>query len=345
LLGAEEQAGIGKRIHDKYAGVFTGQGIDILMTHKVRTQQSAEAFLASFNNYPGKKKYKVVPDSLDNVLRFYDLAPAYLAFKKSKAVQEQVDSLNKDKRTARTAENICLKVFTREFANTLLKDGVTIKDADKPLKVNGRSFAEDLYDLYSVQFSISGEMKQRGYTKDSIDFSIAFNQQDLEWLDFRNGAEDFLEKGAGTDTLGLQVRVAVPLLADYINTTDEIVNKSRKADAIFRFTHAEAISPFATLLGIPSASTPSSSVYRYDKYWKTSSIIPLSANIQWVIFTNGEEYLVKVLLNEKETALPMQTDVFPFYKWKDVKEYYLKKMSKLDIHPQQDMAEYLSGLK
>ena len=36
--------------------------------------------------------------------------------------------------------------------------------------------------------------------------------------------------------------------------------------------------------------------------------------------------LVKVLLNEREAHMPMATDTWPYYKWKDVREYYLKKL-------------------
>jgi len=38
---------------------------------------------------------------------------------------------------------------------------------------------------------------------------IAFDKEDLEWMEFRNGAADFLEKGPGFDSVGIQVKVAV----------------------------------------------------------------------------------------------------------------------------------------
>jgi multiple inositol-polyphosphate phosphatase / 2,3-bisphosphoglycerate 3-phosphatase len=328
LLGEEEQTGIGKRMLDNYSNAFKGNGLEIVTTHKKRTRQSADAFLKAFSTYTGKKKYRAAPDSLDDVLRFYDVAPAYEEYKNASLVQNSIDSLDNDPRTKSTAANVCSKIFTSPLAAT---DAV--------------SFAKKLHDLYCVQFSVPEEMKHKGFTNDSIDFGIAFEQKDLEWLDFLDGAEDFLEKGPGPDTLGIQVKVAVPLLADYITSTDQFIHKTRKADAILRFTHAEAISPFATLLGIPIASIPSASVYSYNKHWKAASIIPLSANINWILYCNGKQYLVKVLLNEKETALPIPTTTYPFYKWNDVKEYYEKKMRLLQADPKQDMHKYLLELK
>lgn len=311
-LGKEEQACIAKRMLNNYPDAFKGNGLEILATHKVRTQQSAAAFLTSFNNYKGNKQSTIVPDSLDTTLRFYDLSAVYQAYKKSTAISEHVDSLLKDAKTAQMAKAVCKRIF---------KAGFDTEPVD---------FTIGLYDMYCGRFSIPEEMKQHSFTAKSIDFSIAFNIQQLQWLDFINGAEDFYEKGAGRDTLGIQATVAAPLLKDFINSTSAIVDHTKQEDAILRFTHAEAISPFATLLGIPQASVPAASVYQYNKHWSAAAIIPLSANIQWVVYSNGKEYLVKALLNEKEVKLPVPTRQWPYYKWTDLNEYYLKKLKNLN---------------
>ncbi|HSC36718.1 MAG TPA: histidine-type phosphatase, partial [Chitinophagaceae bacterium] len=317
-LGRNEQAGIAARMLHNYKKAFRGNGLDVIMTHKVRTQQSADAFLAAFGGYTGKKNYCVVPDSLDNTLRFYDLSPAYLAFKRSEAVRGPVDSLNKDARTKAAANAVCARIFNPGFANIITEGVVMVPSGQKKKQVDAVSFVENLYDLYCVQLSIPVEMQQKGYNRDSINFGIAFMPQDLEWFSFKNGAEDFLEKGAGTDTLGIQVRVALPLLADFLSSTEAAIGNKAAPDARLRFTHAEAIAPFATLLGLPQASIPSSSIYQYYAHWKAESIAPLSANIQWILYSNGKDYLVKALLNEYETALPLPTDTYPFYRWEAV---------------------------
>ncbi|HEX6428850.1 MAG TPA: histidine-type phosphatase [Niastella sp.] len=310
-LGKEEQLSIGKRLLHNYPTAFTGKGLEVFTTHKVRTQQSADAFLEGFAGYPGKKQYRIMPDSLDTILRFYDLSPAYREYKKNILLEGPTDSLLLDAKTRRVAREICDRIFKHSFKTVPI------------------SFTTDLYDVYCGQWSIPVEIQQHGYPKNSIDFSIAFDTAQLAWLAFINGAEDFLEKGAGRDTLGIQATVAAPLLADFITTTSDIINHTKQADAILRFTHAEAISPFATLLGIPQASVPAASIYQYSQHWSAESIIPLSANIQWIIYSNGSEYLLKVLLNEKETGLPIPTLQYPYYKWEDVKQYYLKKLKSI----------------
>ena len=51
---------------------------------------------------------------------------------------------------------------------------------------------------------------------------------------------------------------------------------------------------------------------------------------RWLVTCNSSffhkkgsnDVLVKVLLNEKETKLPVKTDIAPYYHWKDVESYY-----------------------
>jgi hypothetical protein len=345
LLGKEEQAGIGERILQYYNTAFKGRGLDIQVTHKVRTRQSADAFLRSFANYTGPKAMFAASDTADNILRFYDLSPAYQSYKKNPVVLQHLDSLDNDSRSQQIAAAICAKVFSPKFATAFLQQGVTINVDHKPMKIDAVVLAENLYDLYSIQFSIPLEMKQQNYAPNSIDFSKVLDQTALQWLSFKNSAADFLEKGAGLDTLGIQTKIAAPLLVDFLNSTTAVVNGTLQKDAVLRFTHAEAISPLATLLGIPAASKPTSAIYTYDQYWQSADIIPLSANIQWILYSNGKDYLVKALLNEREVALPVKTNQYPYYRWEDIQQYYIAKLQTIHTSPDDDMQEYLQQLK
>jgi hypothetical protein len=39
------------------------------------------------------------------------------------------------------------------------------------------------------------------------------------------------------------------------------------------------------------------------------------------------DILVKALLNEREVTMPVATNQFPYYRWNDLREYYLKKLN------------------
>ncbi|HVU57425.1 MAG TPA: histidine-type phosphatase [Puia sp.] len=342
LLGQEEQEAIGERMRYNYENVFSGRGVEVVTTWKARTQQSAEAFLKGLAGYEGKKKYEHAPDSMDTTLRFYDLSPAYTHYKKGGLIKNCLDSLNKDGKTLATARRICGRVFTPAYAKELMK---TTGAAGKTGTVRGVAFADDLYDLYSIAWSMSGELRAAGHPEDSEGLGIAFDRDDLEWMDFRNGAADFLEKGPGFDSVGIQVKVAAPLLADLINSLDRAITRPDGNDAVLRFTHAEAIAPLAALLDIREASTPVTSIYKYHDHWDAGKVIPLSANIQWVLYTGSGGYLVKVLLNEREAVLPVRTSQWPYYRWEDLRAYYVQKLGAVGAGLQQDMLGYLKGLE
>jgi hypothetical protein len=349
LLGAEEQQAIGQRLLNRYPSVFTGKGMDVVVTYKVRTQQSADAFLRAFSGYRGQRYFSKQPDSLDAVLRFYDLSPAYQRYKKSTILKVAFDSLDRDRRTGAAAAAVCERVFVAGFRSRLT--------AAEELR-----FAGNLYDLYSVLFSLPGEVRAAGLPKDSVNVGIAFGEEELAWEDFVSGAQDFLEKGPGRDPLGIQVKVAAPLLVDFVRTTDRVVSGGATVaghsgvgkdgdkaepvrDAVLRFTHAEAISPFATLLGIPEASVSAAGIYNYHEHWQADKIIPLSANIQWIIYSDGRDWLVKVLLNEREVELPLKRVGGAFYRWEDLREYCLGRLRMAGIGMSVDMLYYLKELR
>ncbi|MDO6434955.1 histidine-type phosphatase [Flavitalea sp. BT771] len=332
LLGELEQAAIGERMHQHYGSVFTGRGLEVVTTWKLRTQQSAAAFLKGLGKYEGALKWERAPDSADTALRFYDLSPAYQRYKKSSGVKRSLDSLDKDERTAATAKRVCARLFRPAFARLMEGGGI--------------AFVDDLYDLYSIGWSMSGELKAAGDPGDREGLGAAFDKDGLEWLDFRNGAADFLEKGPGFDSVGIQVKVAAPLLADIINSLDRAVGKADAPDAVLRFTHAEAIAPLAALSGIRGASSSARSIYLYHDHWRAEDVIPLSANIQWILYAgDGGTYLVKVLLNEREAALPVATRQWPYYQWEDLRAYYVGKLGELGVGLRENMQEYLRGLE
>lgn len=335
LKGGEEQSGLGLRMHDLYAPVFAGRGLEVVTTWKLRTQQSAEAFLKGLGKYPGLKSARRAPDSTDTTLRFYDLSPAYQRYKKSGVVKASLDSLDKDARTLAVAKHVCARLFKEGFAQELMVSG------------KGVAFAGDLYDLYAIAWSMGGELSAAGHPGDKEDLGVAFSRDDLEWLDFKSGAADFLEKGPGFDSVGVQVKVAAPLLADFINSLDKAAHQpDSAADAVLRFTHAEAIAPFAALLGIRGASTSVQSIYRYHDHWQAGNVIPLSANIQWILYAGSDgSHLVKVLLNEKEVVLPVGTSTWPYYRWEDLRTYYVGKLTLLHTGLQENMQAYLRGLE
>ena len=347
LRGEEEQKSIAQRMFQNNRTVFRRGLVEITMTEEIRTEQSAKAFMTGLSaKIPEKFIIQKISDSLNDKLRFYDIAPGYLSYKKSHIVISKLDSLKIDPRSAEIPAKLAHEIFIPDFASELMRGKLKIKNKEgQDIIFQPEWLSEDLYSLYSIQFSMDLEIKENKMTPSDIDFGSFFDETSLTWLGFKNCAADFMLKGPGMDSMGVQVTNAAPLLMDFISTTDSVVKNSVQLDACLRFAHAETISPFAALMGIAAASTPSWSIYDFDKVWKASEIIPLSANVQWILYSNGKDYLVKVLLNEKEVALPIESFSFPYYRWNDLKNYYIKKLGALQISLAGDTHKYLLQLR
>ena len=53
----------------------------------------------------------------------------------------------------------------------------------------------------------------------------------------------------------------------------------------------------------------------------------MAANIQLIMYRNKSgDMIVKLLHNEVETSIPVQTDMAPYYHWEDVRQFFEKQM-------------------
>lgn len=331
--GRAELRQIGDRMHHSYSNVFAGgPKLNVTFTKEVRTKQSADAFLSGLK--VALKDSAQITEANDDVnLRFYDESPAYTAYKdgteweKYKAVitkAEHIDNINK---------NITTRLFKPAFLK--LQDK---KWADK--------MVSDIWGFATIVYSLKEEIKQKNLEVKDLDFTQFFTCDELKALGRTDAVEDFLVKGPGVKPNGIQVIIAAPLLANFITTTDDFI-KTGAYNANFRFAHAETISPFAALLGIRGADKVSPDINQFDAAWRASNVAPLSSNIQWVFYKKkgSANYLVMILLNEKEAHISGLKTGFPYYKWADVRQLYLAKLAKLNHKLGDDATAFLKELK
>ena len=91
-----------------------------------------------------------------------------------------------------------------------------------------------------------------------------------------------------------------------------------------RFSHDSAVLPLAYLMGLKEAMGAKPDIRNLYKYISVDKLIPMAANIQLVFYrkVGSDDILVKFLLNENETSIPVATDCAPYYHWADVKRYW-----------------------
>ena len=145
----------------------------------------------------------------------------------------------------------------------------------------------------------------------------------------------YLGYGAAPQTGGIMQFNQADLLHNIIETTDTVMaSKTFKNGATLRFGHEVCVMPLACLLELDSCGRQVQDLDHLEDYWVNYRIYPMACNIQLVFYRSKKQkdapVLVKALLNEKEATLPVPTDQYPYYKWDDLRAYYVKKLKEFE---------------
>ena len=128
---------------------------------------------------------------------------------------------------------------------------------------------------------------------------------------------------------GTQPYVQRNLLRKIIEEADSCI-VLQNPGATLRFGHETMVMPLTVLLGLNGYDLVTDDYAHLDqKGWVNYRIFPMGANIQLVFYrrnTGNKDVLVKVLLNENEATLPIKSNTAPYYKWSEVRDYYIKKI-------------------
>lgn len=118
------------------------------------------------------------------------------------------------------------------------------------------------------------------------------------------------------------------LLANILDTADTCIVKKENS-ATLRFGHESCLLPLACLLELDDCAYQTTDLSTLDETWRNYKIFPMAGNIQFVFFRKkgNDDILVKVLLNEHEMKLPVESELAPYYRWKDVETYYKNKLA------------------
>ena len=96
--------------------------------------------------------------------------------------------------------------------------------------------------------------------------------------------------------------------------------------ATLRFGHDGNIIPLAASLHLAGCDVSEANGAKACELWQNYKVSPMAANIQLIFFRKkgSDDILVKFLLNEHETTIPVQSDVAPYYHWSDVRQFLTK---------------------
>lgn len=123
-----------------------------------------------------------------------------------------------------------------------------------------------------------------------------------------------------------------PLLKNFLDEADLMI-ASGKSGVRLRFGHDSVVLPFSFILGVQEAMGGTDDMEDLHNHFSIFRLIPMAGNVQLVFFRKqgSDDILVKFLMNENETSVPITTDCYPFYHWKDVRNYYRNMLEEANI--------------
>ena len=123
-----------------------------------------------------------------------------------------------------------------------------------------------------------------------------------------------------------------PLLKNFLDEADLMIASGKKGVRL-RFGHDSVVLPFSFILGVQEAMGGTDDMEDLHNHFSIFRLIPMAGNVQLVFFRKqgSDDILVKFLMNKNETSVPITTDCYPFYHWKDVRTYYRNMLEEANI--------------
>lgn len=157
--------------------------------------------------------------------------------------------------------------------------------------------------------------------KTDISFYDLFSKDELFNIYQAINYQFYVNDAASPLSKGLVKNNAIPLVKNILEEADDYI-KNNKSGASLRFGHDGNIAPLLALIKIEGMDKEEVDPKEVYKVWNTFQAAPMAANLQMVFYKNKKnDVLVKLLLNENEVSIPVETKSFPYYQWNDVKTY------------------------
>jgi hypothetical protein len=137
-------------------------------------------------------------------------------------------------------------------------------------------------------------------------------------------AEFYIHNASYPRSNGVNVDNAKNLLTNILTTADEYIANGSNG-ATLRFGHDGNIVPLAALMQLEGCHGYENDPYKFYQAWTDFKVAPMAANLQIVFFKNKTgNVIVKFMLNEREIAIPIDSDIYPFYQWSDARAFLQK---------------------
>lgn len=155
-----------------------------------------------------------------------------------------------------------------------------------------------------------------------VSFYDLFEKEELFDLWQANNFDFYATNASYPRSQGVNVDNAKNLLTNILETADDYVNNGKNG-ATLRFGHDGNITPLAALMQFDGFHGYENDPAELYKAWSTFKISPMAANMQMIFYKDkGGDVIVKFMMSEDEVKIPIESDIYPFYHWNDVRQYF-----------------------
>lgn len=327
-LGRQEHRDMAVRLIQRHAQTLATlpetAAFGVMHSGRSRARDSGEAFVQGWLQVRAEDQQRFQPAFADEHVVYFHSAEGsegYDDYKDGPRVAAVMDGYLNDPRTQSASREILEPLFHPSFIDKLEQGAyqfVAYDDADDQIN-NADDAALAIYDLFSIAINLSLE--------NAPDFTRFIPEPTREWLALIDDADSFYGRGPGFADEDISYAAARNLVVDMVRRA-EAAAAGNQEFAMFRFTHAQALMPVATWLGLPEAtqSADPNLPYSYSNNpWRAAIIAPMGANIQWDVYRNEQgQTLVRMLWNEQETPFAEHCQAYTglFYELAELKSCY-----------------------
>lgn len=304
--GREQQRQIARRMYENFPKVLAGKGdVTAISTLVPRAAVSMGAFVEQLKGCnPALQITLDISPNFDTFLRF-NQGEEFQRYLKGSEWRREYDAY------AATLLN------PTRLLNTLLKNGSNAI-------ANPRAFMIGLYSLAAIMPN----------TEFGLSFYDYFTEEEQFALWRVANLREYLLKMNSAPSRGMSIAMAKPLVRQMLDSAQAAVDGGEVCAAL-RFGHGEDTMPLTVILEIEGLEACEPDPAKVYLAWQDFNTNPMAANIQWIFYRNAAgRVLVKVLLNEREVALPLPAVAGPYYDWEDFRNYYGGKIARMpDMKP------------
>ena len=335
-VGERQHHGIGRRMAQNFPEIFKRPGVQI-DARSTTVNRCILSMMAECEEFAAANPTARIHNDVSEALQYYLNAPRSPFLKSKGRLGRQVRRTPSD------------RITPDRLMGLLFNDAQWVRDNIKTLPL--------MYNLFEVVTNM------QSHDTDIDLFSLYTDEEIYEQWRMRNIGW-YLDYGAAPQTGGVMPFTQRNLLRNIIETADTV----HQTQATLRFGHEVCVMPLACLLELDSCGAQVSDLDRLDEVWRNYRIYPMACNIQLIFYapkkslniqhstlnTQHDDILVKALLNERECTLPIKTTQYPYYKWTDLRQYYLDKLARYDaaeaeynastLQPAKDYTRYYEHL-